>query len=254
MKATRCTTAFAVRLLAMLSPVVLLVQCSMPPQQAWSYIKSNGLLPYLNQRPSPPFRTGGTYAQRYTYPQRRPSPVASWFSNWSSGMPSNIRYSNTGSSSYASNSYITPRRSGSSSARNVPRSKPSRQSEDRSSGVKIPLDEPSPAPRIANNPAPTNTAPQTNNTPATSSAADNLPYGTPVPGRINMVNSPHAGKTQLVDVSGMSAGQTVKCPYTGKMFKVPPTQQAANRVEPRLESKADASKSGSESKAGDKKP
>ncbi|MCB1279835.1 hypothetical protein [Prosthecobacter sp.] len=68
----------------------------------------------------------------------------------------------------------------------------------------------------------------------------NLPYGTPVPGRMNMVNSPYAGKTQLVDVSGMSAGQTVKCPYTGKLFKVPPTQQASNKTEQRQESKPEA--------------
>jgi len=239
----------------MLSPLVLLVQCSMPPQQAWSYIQANGLLPYLNQRPSPPFRTGGSYAQRYAYPQRRSTPTASWFSNWSSGMPNHIRYSDTGSSGYASNSYLTPRHSGSSSARYVPRSRSSRQSDDRSTGVKIPVDEPAPQPRIANNPAPANTTPQTNSGAAPSTpATDNLPYGTAVPGRMNMVNSPHAGKTQLVDVSGMSAGQTVKCPYTGKLFKVPPTQQAANRVEPRLESKTEAAKSGSESKAGDKKP
>jgi len=255
MKASRCPTACAARLLAMLSPVVLLVQCSMPPHQAWSYIQANGLLPYLNQRPSPPFRTGGSYAQRYAYPQRRSTPTASWFSNWSSGMPNHIRYSDTGSSGYASNSYLTPRHSGSSSDRHMPRSRSSRQSDDRSPATKIPVDEPAPTPQIANHPAPANATPQTNSSAAPSTpATDNLPYGTAVPGRMNMVNSPHAGKTQLVDVSGMSAGQTVKCPYTGKLFKVPPTQQAANRVEPRLESKAEAPKSGSESKAGDKKP
>jgi len=71
---------------------------------------------------------------------------------------------------------------------------------------------------------------------------------------MNMVNSPYAGKTQLVDVSGMSAGQTVKCPYTGKLFKVPPTQQAATHTESRLESKAEAPKLSDEPKAGDKKP
>ncbi|MDI1311422.1 hypothetical protein [Prosthecobacter sp.] len=69
-----------------------------------------------------------------------------------------------------------------------------------------------------------------------------------------MVNSPFAGKTQLVDVSGMSAGQTVKCPYSGKLFKVPPTQQAANRTESRLESKVEAPKTSDEPPADDKKP
>ena len=62
-------------------------------------------------------------------------------------------------------------------------------------------------------------------------SVEDLPFGTVVPGRVNMVNSPFAGKTQLVDVSGMSAGQTVKCPYTGKLFKVPPTLQAQNKAE-----------------------
>ena len=71
---------------------------------------------------------------------------------------------------------------------------------------------------------------------------------------MNMVNSPFAGKTQLVDVSGMSAGQTVKCPYTGKLFKVPPTQQATNQVAPRLESKIEAPKLSEEPKDGEKKP
>lgn len=56
------------------------------------------------------------------------------------------------------------------------------------------------------------------------------------------------------DVSGMSAGQTVKCPCTDKLFKVPPTQQAANSVEARLEPKAEALKLSEETKAEDKKP
>jgi len=251
MKASRCPAAFAARLLAMLSPVVFLVQCSMPPQQAWSYIQANGLLPYLNQRPSPPFRTGGSYAQSYGYPQRRYTPGSSWFS----GTPYRNRHSAADSSGYAANSYFSPRPSGSGGGRPMPRSRSGRQLGDRSPAMKIAVDEPSPAPNIATHPAPVNPAPQTSGSAATSTpATDNLPYGTAVPGRMNMVNSPHAGKTQLVDVSGMSAGQTVKCPYTGKLFKVPPTQQAANRVEPRLESKAEAPKSGDEAKAGDKKP
>jgi hypothetical protein len=56
-----------------------------------------------------------------------------------------------------------------------------------------------------------------------------------------MVNSPYANKSQLVDVAGMSPGQTVKCPYSGKLFRVPPTQQAANKVESKLEAPAEKS-------------
>lgn len=124
----------------------------------------------------------------------------------------------------------------------------------RSPDVKIPVEEPAHTapPRIADNPPTISSVPKT--TDSTEATPESLPYGTAVPGRMNMVNSPFAGKTQLVDVSGMSAGQTVKCPYTGKLFKVPPTQQAANRAEARLEPKAEAPKLSEEPKAEDKKP
>jgi hypothetical protein len=53
----------------------------------------------------------------------------------------------------------------------------------------------------------------------------------------------------------MSTGQTVKCPYTGKLFKVPPQQQAAaSKTEPRHESKVEEPNLSAEPKSGDKKP
>lgn len=55
---------------------------------------------------------------------------------------------------------------------------------------------------------------------------DSLPYGTPVPGRPGMVNSPFADKKQLVDVTGMATGETVRDPYSGKLFRVPPVPQS----------------------------
>lgn len=66
-------------------------------------------------------------------------------------------------------------------------------------------------------PAPS-TAPET--TPAPSNATD-LPFGTAIAGRPGFVNSPYAAKHQLVDVTGLPVGMEVKCPYTGKLFRVP---------------------------------
>lgn len=237
MKASRCPTASVARMFAMLTPVVLLVQCAMPPKEAWHSIQTNGLIPYLTSaRPSPPFRTGGLYAQRYAAHTQRP------------------RYGAASATGYAPNNYFSTLSTGLGSSRYVPRTRPSRPSLVRNPDVKLPVEEPTHtvAPRIAQNQPPVSSAPKT--TDSAPPTAESLPYGAPVPGRMNMVNSPFAGKTQLVDVSGMSAGQTVKCPYTGKLFKVPPTQQAANNVEARLESKPESPKASEEPKAEDKKP
>ena len=72
-------------------------------------------------------------------------------------------------------------------------------------------------------PKPMNTAPQA---PAKAEEAA-LPYGTPIPGRPGLVNSPYAAKNQFVDVAGLKPGQEVKCPYSGKLFLVPPGAQAS---------------------------
>ncbi len=48
-----------------------------------------------------------------------------------------------------------------------------------------------------------------------------IPFGTRVPGRPGFVYSPHASKTQLVDIAGTAPGVIVKCPYTNKWFRIP---------------------------------
>lgn len=62
-------------------------------------------------------------------------------------------------------------------------------------------------------PAPTAAAP-------TKVAKGDFPYGIPVPGKKNLVESPFSpGK--YVDVEGFAPGTEVKDPYTGKIFLVP---------------------------------
>lgn len=66
--------------------------------------------------------------------------------------------------------------------------------------------------------------------PATGSAskpAQDIPFGAPIAGRPGFVNSPYAAKYQLVDVTGLPAGMEVKCPYTGKLFRVPPQEMVS---------------------------
>ena len=78
-----------------------------------------------------------------------------------------------------------------------------------------PVRQPTPAPSVA---------PVASPPPA---PADNgMPFGAAVPGRPGFVNSPFAAKHQLVDVTGLPTGMEVKCPYTGKLFRVPPQANA----------------------------
>lgn len=48
-----------------------------------------------------------------------------------------------------------------------------------------------------------------------------LPFGTPIMGKKGHVRSPFAPEDGLVDVTGIAAGTKVKCPFSGKVFRVP---------------------------------
>lgn len=97
----------------------------------------------------------------------------------------------------------------------------------------------SPAPHVAaggpTNPSaptsPTSPAPVTAPAPAPASAPE-IPYGSPIQGRPGYVNSPYAAAHQLVDVTGLPVGMEVKCPYTGKLFRVPPQDMASSKPAP----------------------
>jgi hypothetical protein len=54
-------------------------------------------------------------------------------------------------------------------------------------------------------------------------APDPIPLGRRIANRPGFVNSPHAAPHQIVDVTGLPPGMEVTCPYTGKLFRVPPT-------------------------------
>lgn len=237
MKAPRCSATRATRFLTLLASSMLLVQCSLPTPEAWRYIQSNGLINYWSyssqQHSSPPFRSGSNrYAanKRYAPVRSNTPPASNWFSWWGSGQPSRLPYGTT-------NRYYAPAPSRPSSGSLAKRSAPRPQLSP-APKVEQSADAPSPTPQVTSTPSTTPNSIGTVTLPPAPKPIGDLPFGSPVAGRPNMVNSPYAGKTQLVDVSGMGAGQTVKCPYTGKLFKVPSAQQASNtapKAEPKLE-------------------
>jgi hypothetical protein len=72
-------------------------------------------------------------------------------------------------------------------------------------------------------PAPMKTEPATVATAPAPAKPKTLPFGISVEGKPGMVHSPYGDQAQLVDVSGMAAGDTVKDPYNGQLFRVPAT-------------------------------
>ena len=74
-------------------------------------------------------------------------------------------------------------------------------------------------------PGSNNNPPSDRNTRSTTKAStrkgEDLPYGTPVPGKQGFVTSPFSPNSGYIDVRGFSPGTPVKDPYTGKVFLTP---------------------------------
>lgn len=243
MNAIKNPSAIVSRVLLAMGATALLSSCSMPPRQAWSMIQRDGLFNYWAYstghepafgRPSPPLQRAPSQSLAYrpsTLPYGQPRPL------YTTTAPSST-------SALATNRYYAPVNSpapapqiAQPSYRPKSSSTPRRSTKPRVVRVD---DEPVTKPSIVEvtpkkTPLPAPSKPSTSSSGSSAAPKKELPYGSAVAGRTNMVTSPYASKTQLVDVAGMSPGQTVKCPYSGKLFRVPPTQQAANKVESKLE-------------------
>ncbi|WP_395740032.1 hypothetical protein [Prosthecobacter sp.] len=233
----------------------MLASCAIPPREAWHEIQSRGLITYYMHKESRPLGANpGTKAMVHTSPAPvttpipvvgpdRPATPPPAMLN-ASTMPVaqavpdlpgyvrtpftnpprlvDVRGMSAGSKvvcPYTQRPFLVP---GSVSASNnlaVNRTKPQPAPErpkttpvDANANVAA-MTKPAPS-------APATTPPVA---PSTAAApAPELPYGTPIAGRPGFVNSPFAAKHQLVDVTGLPVGMEVKCPYTGKLFRVPP--------------------------------
>lgn len=71
----------------------------------------------------------------------------------------------------------------------------------------------------------TNRPPNDRNTksasPASTRKREDIPYGTPVPGKEGLVTSPFSPNSGYIDVRGLAPGTPVRDPYTGKIFLTP---------------------------------
>jgi hypothetical protein len=62
------------------------------------------------------------------------------------------------------------------------------------------------------------------------SVSEEVPFGLLVEGRPGFVRSPYAQSHQIVDVTGLKVGASVKCPFSGKFFRVPAAHAAMNEA------------------------
>ena len=236
--------------------VLLLASCSLPPQQAWREIQTRGLITYLAKDGAPLGSSGRSSSVVATNtaatpastaatigPERPSTPPPSMLN--ASTMPVakavpdlpgyvrtpftnpprlvDVRGMSAGSKvvcPYTQRPFLVPGSVTAESSSIASSTPPARKQ------TPAATERPRTAPVTPNsNVAAMNNA-TTPSTPAAStpppSTASELPYGSSISGRPGFVNSPFAAKHQLVDVTGLPVGMEVKCPYTGKLFRVPP--------------------------------
>ena len=239
-----------VHLVATSLVTLMLASCAVPPREAWQEIQSRGLITYYMGKPSRPLGSSAsspTLAHSTTPvltpsgivgPDRPATPPPAMLN--ASSMPVaqavpdlpgyvrtpftnpprlvDVRGMSAGSKvvcPYTQRPFLVPgsvTASSSNLAANRPKA-PAAPERPRTS----------PVPANSNVAAMTTPAPSTPSVaPTTPAPSAELPYGSPIAGRPGFVNSPFAAKHQLVDVTGLPVGMEVKCPYTGKLFRVPP--------------------------------
>lgn len=192
--------------------LTLLSQCTLPPREAWRVVQRDGLFTYLSGDYGAPFTPN-----RYLAGQLPAQPPR---------LTAQVPYRPSPSQNRYIASDDTPQAPYRPKTRGVSKPKPRSEPREERLITRAPASSETPAP------APKTTA-ESPVVEAAKPSMETLPYGTPVAGRPGMVTSPFAQKQQLVDVTGMAAGEAVKDPYSGKLFRVPPTQQAAaEKTEP----------------------
>ena len=200
----------------------LITSCALPPREAMRIVQRDGLISYLSHDYSHYAHTTPASAAPLRVspvPYTTPRPVTS------------VPYRST----YHTNRYAkadyneVPDRPKSSAGQNKSRTAAPKRKVVSNRQVPTPRRSTSPATSVNDKPmtSSSKTSPSVPPVAAAKKPAEALPYGSPVAGRPGMVTSPFAQKQQLVDVTGMAPGDTVKDPYSGKLFRVPPTQQAS---------------------------
>lgn len=209
-------TTSILRLLAMIPLAVTLVSCKLTPRYAMREIQSKGLFNYLGSdysTVSPQYyASAAPFQLQRPYAEPRPVNPISYRSTYHTNRNLKADYNRV---PYRPKTVTRSSSSGSKS------------STKKSTPNAVAGSEPKLPPGLAaSSPAPVKekSAPE-----ATKIPAETLPYGAAVSGRPGMATSPYALKHQLVDVSGLAPGDAVKDPYSGKLFRVPPTQQAADQ-------------------------